>query len=502
MSISRIHTPQLEDIPELIHRIQSLLPAKEAARTCILSKSWLHAWSTIPTLRFTPQFRKFVTDEQKRKYQKVIDHTLQRYHRDNISIESLDLELHIQNQELAFAAEKWIQHIVSKSCLKDLSLKIDCLIDSFTLPKELFSSENLSTIKLTTEIGKSRLRICSNPFIKCVTLRVLDLHYVNISEEVLHNLLSACTLLEKIKVWCCRGLKNVLVKNLRHLRELAISSVVLEINNVPSLCLFDYDAISWGSNKFVPFKIDSLGSVTQLSIKRVIVDEDALLDIIKSKFPLLERLELDISICELESLVITSASLKRLTLSIWENDRQVNVQVYAPKLLSFTYLGEEVHGLHFPTIAPRQIDLNYILSRPLDISFFLKLWEVLNSSSKFDIHIESPVAPSNIDVNDLRRRCPFPVTNMQKFKLRLCESTNVDIRFFDAFFSIFHPCYIMSPKLVVRKMMERQPTDLKDIELKNPYNRKWETLTTSLTSVLDALTDSDWVQCKLNWVSQ
>nr|GEV38580.1 hypothetical protein [Tanacetum cinerariifolium] len=76
-TVSRIHTPQLEDIPELIHRIQSLLPAKEAARTCILSKSWLHAWSTIPTLRFTTQFQKFVTDEQKIKYQKVIDHTLQ-----------------------------------------------------------------------------------------------------------------------------------------------------------------------------------------------------------------------------------------------------------------------------------------------------------------------------------------------------------------------------------------------------------------------------------------
>ncbi|GKA90106.1 F-box protein-like protein [Tanacetum coccineum] len=149
MTGSRIHTLQLEDIPELIHRIQSLLPAKEAVRTCILSKSWLHAWSTIPTLRFPPQFQKFVTDEQKRKYQTVIEHTLQRYHRDNISIKSFDLELRIQNQESAFAAEKWIQPIVSKSCLKELSLKIRGLNDSFALPNELFSSEKLSTINVT-----------------------------------------------------------------------------------------------------------------------------------------------------------------------------------------------------------------------------------------------------------------------------------------------------------------------------------------------------------------
>ncbi|GJQ94564.1 peroxisomal membrane protein 11B [Tanacetum coccineum] len=63
-------TPQLEDLPELIHRIQSLLPAKEAARTCILSKSWLHAWSTIPTLRFPCQ--------SLTSYNKLIDSTLMR----------------------------------------------------------------------------------------------------------------------------------------------------------------------------------------------------------------------------------------------------------------------------------------------------------------------------------------------------------------------------------------------------------------------------------------
>nr|GEY95550.1 hypothetical protein [Tanacetum cinerariifolium] len=117
-----------------------------------------------------------------------------------------------------------------------------------------------------------------------------------------------------------------------------------------------------------------------------------------------------------------------------------------------------VHGLLFPTIAPEYIHLRYFLRRPLDNLFFLTLMEVLNSSSGFNIHIQerSPAVPLNIDVDDLRRR----------------------------------------------EMMERQPTDIKDIELKNPYNRKWETLTSSSTSVLDALTDSDQVECKLNWFSQ
>nr|GEX77190.1 zinc finger, CCHC-type [Tanacetum cinerariifolium] len=47
MEVISCCTPQLEDLPELIHRIQSLLSVKEAAQTCILSKSWLHAWEFI-----------------------------------------------------------------------------------------------------------------------------------------------------------------------------------------------------------------------------------------------------------------------------------------------------------------------------------------------------------------------------------------------------------------------------------------------------------------------
>nr|GEX10042.1 phosphoribosylglycinamide formyltransferase, chloroplastic [Tanacetum cinerariifolium] len=51
MASNLIHTKRLEDFPELINKIQSMLESKEAARTCVLSKSWLHAWSMIPNLR-------------------------------------------------------------------------------------------------------------------------------------------------------------------------------------------------------------------------------------------------------------------------------------------------------------------------------------------------------------------------------------------------------------------------------------------------------------------
>ncbi|GKA88830.1 F-box protein-like protein [Tanacetum coccineum] len=256
---SRIHTPQLEDIPELIHPIPSLLPAKEAAHAhaSCLRHGYMLGLPSLPSNSGHLNFR--------------------------------NLQLHIHNQESAIAAEKWIQPILSKSCLKELSLKIRGLTYSLTMPNELFSSKNLSTINVTTDKVTCPLRICSNPFIKCVTLRVLDLKYVNVTEEVVHNLLSTCTLLEKIKLWCCEGLKNVTVKNLRHLRELVIiSSVLLEIKDVPNPRLFDYDLL-------------------------------------------------------------------------------FSVQVNAPKLLYFYYDGR-VHGLLFPTIAPKDINLHYFLRRPFGSS--------------------------------------------------------------------------------------------------------------------------------------
>ncbi|KAI3510197.1 hypothetical protein L1887_25728 [Cichorium endivia] len=88
---------QLEDIPDLIHHIQSLLPVKEAARTSVLSKSWLHAWSTIPILRFREALSS-VSEKQERDLLKVFDRTLIRYMDDNLPINSIDHKIYIENQ--------------------------------------------------------------------------------------------------------------------------------------------------------------------------------------------------------------------------------------------------------------------------------------------------------------------------------------------------------------------------------------------------------------------
>ncbi|GKE87404.1 putative F-box/LRR-repeat protein isoform X2 [Tanacetum coccineum] len=174
---SRISSTHEDVLPvELLQRVQSLLPLKDAASTCILSKSWLRAWYTIPNLQFIlPEPDEvFSSDENETKYKKLIHTTLERYHKDNIPIESFHLQLRLFKDNLK-DAENWIRLVVSKSCLKDLSLNIRVHNDdSLTLPNELFSSQNLITINVTNCIDIIPLRIGTNPVINCASLRVMD----------------------------------------------------------------------------------------------------------------------------------------------------------------------------------------------------------------------------------------------------------------------------------------------------------------------------------------
>nr|GEX10111.1 hypothetical protein [Tanacetum cinerariifolium] len=174
--------------------------------------------------------------------------------------------------------------------------------------------------------------------------------------------------------------------------------------------------------KPLPINMDSLGSVTHLDINGVILD-DAFFDMLKSKFPFLESLRLGIKSRGLESIVITSLTLKRLTLQFWVDIMTIDVQVYALKLLFFFYNATEtVPSLSFPITAPEEIKLRQYLKKTVDRSFFIKVREALSLSSKFDIDIKDSSHHALVcletEVGDLRRRVSFPVTNVQQLSVK------------------------------------------------------------------------------------
>ncbi|GJY89717.1 putative F-box/LRR-repeat protein [Tanacetum coccineum] len=213
--IPRQQQQQLQDVPELIHQIQSLLPADQAARTSVLSKSWLYAFSTSPDLRFQPvkSFLNKQQQEERRRYARFISRTLRRYHRDNLPIITCHLHFAVHKHKSASRAENWIKKLLlpSKTCLKELCLTILPAIASYTLPDVLFSSEKLDklSLQLDSQSKTYSLHISSNPVINCVNLRVLELLDVHITQDGLHNLLSSCKLLEKINLKLPNRLKKI-----------------------------------------------------------------------------------------------------------------------------------------------------------------------------------------------------------------------------------------------------------------------------------------------------
>ncbi|CAI9263362.1 unnamed protein product [Lactuca saligna] len=427
----------LEDVTELMQNIQSRLPVKAAVRTSVLSKSWLHAWSTIPTLKF------YLPKNQKTKQLKLVyfENTLIRYLRDNIPIERFDLKIRDHSQQHASLVENWIRCVASRTCLKELSLTINFY--SFNLPEEILSRENLTKISLS---------------------------------ELLDNILSSCRLLVKIELKrSSQDLKTIKVKSLPCLNELEIVTEgkgvpSVEISNVPNIRFFSCNLIDLRMHRalFNQAHSISLGSsVTELWLGGPgLVRDDASLDIIKSGFPFLESLTLSMRCWTLQSFHFTCASIKRFSLQNF-GDRLINIQVNAPKLLSFRLHGYTMPSLSFPVSNTlKDITFDLCLSRNTCASFFLKMREglELSLSSKYHVYIKShiPFLPFDMDVlDDLKASLHFPpATNVEtlmfvtSFDECLWEENSP---FLDAFFEICHP-KLVSAKLLLREVLERNTT--------------------------------------------
>ncbi|GKC47822.1 pleckstrin domain superfamily protein [Tanacetum coccineum] len=272
-----IHKQRLGDVPELIHLIQLALPTKDASRTCILSKSWLHAWSTILAIRFSPSVDSLRKKQHQRKYMRWIYRTLLRYHQDNLPITSLNLQLCIHTAlRSAYKLIMEATNSKSRSSLNELHLAI-LSTTSFTFPDEIFSSENLHTLRLKliylTRLRNPRysLHFSINPSIHCTNLRVLKLVDVHLIQYVLHKLLSTCKLLQKIDIELPVELNTIKVNNLRYIDELRIYNLsecdnIFQVDDVLSLRSLVYDTFPKMWFRPVLFKPGTIQSLRELSL--------------------------------------------------------------------------------------------------------------------------------------------------------------------------------------------------------------------------------------------
>ncbi|GKB18350.1 F-box protein-like protein [Tanacetum coccineum] len=340
------------------------------------------------------------------------------------------------------------------------------LAASFELPDKIFSNQNLNT--LTLELITPYKNYNHSPYfrysiIRCTNLRVLILSYVHITPYLLYQLLSMNKLLETIFLGVNPGLNEIKVNNLRYLR-------VFEV------CL--------GLDAWIDILVirdaPSLRSLLRLNNVHM---NDAFSNMIKSNFPFLEELTLEIKSSSGEILDITS-------LTLWSS---------AVPILLFT------------TTPPEQIELLFSLGLSIDGSFFLKMREALKLSSKFNIQM-SGFRFGVLDlfnVDDVKTIVSHPAINVEQLLLKQHINNNVSWEnslLLDAVFSICHPIYAKTNdqlrlrvakyllKLILKGMME-------SYEIKNPLDGRWVALTSSYLSLLDTTNPHDFYEFKLSWCS-
>ncbi|XP_019090809.1 PREDICTED: putative F-box/FBD/LRR-repeat protein At4g00315 [Camelina sativa] len=203
---------QLPD--DVLVKVLSFLPTKDAASTSILSKRWEFLWMWLPKLDY--DYSDYSVS-QGRSLQRFIDLNLP-LHQAPI-MESLRLKFShgavgsIKPEDI----EKWLS-VAFHFCVLELSLELSSFARRKPkLPSSLYVSKSLVILKLEDEVLVEVHRMVCLPCLKTLTLRRVTYS----AENSLHRLLSNCPVLEDLFVERDNtdnlGKLTVIVKSLQRL---------------------------------------------------------------------------------------------------------------------------------------------------------------------------------------------------------------------------------------------------------------------------------------------
>ncbi|XP_049398303.1 F-box/FBD/LRR-repeat protein At1g13570-like isoform X1 [Solanum stenotomum] len=179
----------------VIDCILELLPVKEAAKTCTLSKSWRYIWSELPKMVLDYEFCDELIDESESKFREVVD-GIMLLHMGKIV--KFDLDVRVDDLASYTAIDRWVLY-VTRNSVKKLHLRISNIDDrTYTLPPCVFHCSTLTQLKLARCSFKPPGSFRGFP--NLVTLRLAS---VTFSE---HCVIKA-PLLANLTLNCCDGMQ-------------------------------------------------------------------------------------------------------------------------------------------------------------------------------------------------------------------------------------------------------------------------------------------------------
>ncbi|CAN1751367.1 F-box/FBD/LRR-repeat protein At1g13570 [Linum perenne] len=259
------HRSRISKLPyDVLYRILTFLPIKEAPRTSVLSTKWRYQWRSIPHLVFDADFATFPEDyicnpDERNKvmlqiYQALLVHQGP-IHRFELAIPGMDRYPQI---------DQLIPYLSTKS-VKELTIISARGHFDKVLPSSVFSILNLNSLKL------QRYMFEVPPTVGFSKLTLLELKEVDIPDnyDFFGTLLPRCPLLEELRVLDC----NIFIEPLFELASLKAlffhsSFATICFKNTPRLSVLsvvdDYNAAEYGLDMVAIFA--ALPALKQLKL--------------------------------------------------------------------------------------------------------------------------------------------------------------------------------------------------------------------------------------------
>ncbi|PON66845.1 F-box domain containing protein, partial [Trema orientale] len=380
---------RISTLPDpLIHHILSYVPTIYVVRMSILSRYWRRVWYSVPALHFSVQIIRiaftFAFTECERKS-----------FTNNPAIDNLSI----------FSIWRSIEEL-------DLRMRPKNFENYYCLPEAVLNARSLTVLKL------NYVTFDGSHSISLPSLTSLSLMYVKLNdEEALHNLLLGCPALEKLFLKNCYGLFNPKISSSSlKLLEIENNYETLEVETI-SLESFRFD----GECEDI-INLSACKAIKSLTLFNSMLDDESLVDLVSTGFPLLESLTLYHRF-DTKHIKICGQHLKSISLEKYYDPRleYPEFTIEAPNLVSFHYKGNIQCG-----ISMKELDniLNaHIIIEELFagygrdwyislITFLSKINFSWNTTVSLHVYSEEAlIIPRN-----LRKNCSSPWPNLKHLK--------------------------------------------------------------------------------------
>ncbi|KAI3951811.1 hypothetical protein MKW92_009209, partial [Papaver armeniacum] len=192
---------RISNLPgSILHHILSFVDTRNAARTSVLSKRWMHIWRSIPILKFQNY-----NSRNPDTFINFVDKTLEFHNETNIQKFSLSSDAYLNEPRI----EKWISTVISHN-VEDFSLRLNRR-DVVSMPSDFYTCESLTSLKLLSSTD-----YCFPKYISFPRLKRFILTGAKFRDECWNEqLFSSCPVLQYLGVAFCTWseMKNFCISN-------------------------------------------------------------------------------------------------------------------------------------------------------------------------------------------------------------------------------------------------------------------------------------------------